>query len=92
MELRLQTPMHVVLSPTGEFFHNNIYELDYPHIIRTLSAHYPHVIRTLSTCCLSYEKRVLERILRCRHAPTGPRCTARVRLLDWDSHADGCHT
>ena len=64
----------------------------YPQVIRTLSAHYPHIIHTLSTCCRSYEKRVIERILRCRHGPTAPRCTARVRLLDWDSHADGCHT
>ena len=61
-------------------------------VIHRLSTGYPHTIHTLSTCCLSYEKRMIERILRCRHGPTGPRSTARVRLLEWDSHAYGCHT
>ena len=52
VELHLQKPMHVVLSPTGDVFISNIYELDYPHInpqiIHRLSAHYPYIIHMLS--------------------------------------------
>ena len=78
--------------PRVSVFISNIYELDYPHIIHTLSAHYPHIIHTLSTCCLSYMKRPLECVLRCRHVPTGPKRVRSVWLLDWHGQGDGCHT
>ena len=34
--------------PRVSVFISNIYELDYPQIIHTLSTHYPHIIHMLS--------------------------------------------
>ena len=65
---------------------------DYPQIIHGLSAHYPHIIRTLSTCYLSCMRRSLERIRRCRHAPTGSERFSALQLLSWDGQGDGCHS
>ena len=41
---------------------------------------------------MSYMKQSLERTLRRRHAPTGPKRVSRLQLLSWDGYGDGCHT